>query len=294
MLPANYGKAAEFRHLPAAEVVAATTGRDVDRLTPRTVQRHLAALSSLWERAVEAGELKENLFSNLKLPKAKKAQEQRGMWTPDKLGLLFDTPIWRGCQSQARRSKAGHCVFRDEKFWLPLIALFSGMRQEEICQLHVDDVRQESGVWVFDINNRPPRQVKNRNAVRLVPIHCQLAEMGFLEYVAEQRSASRTSLFHQLNPGGADQRFGHNFTKWFTRYRRDVGLYEKGVDFHSFRHSATTFMQWAEVPVSIIDALTGHATSGETARYTKNFQISQLRQAVDAIDSRIDLSHLKA
>jgi integrase len=294
LLPANYGKAAEFRHLRAAEVVAATTGRDVDRLTPRTVQRHLAALSSLWERAVEAGELKENLFSNLKLPKAKKAQEQRGMWTPDKLALLFDTPIWRGCQSQARRSKAGHCVFRDEKFWLPLIALFSGMRQEEICQLHVDDVRQESGVWVFDINNRPPRQVKNRNAVRLVPIHCQLAEMGFLEYVAEQRSASRTSLFHQLNPGGADQRFGHNFTKWFTRYRRDVGLYEKGVDFHSFRHSATTFMQWAEVPVSIIDALTGHATSGETARYTKNFQISQLRQAVDAIDSRIDLSHLKA
>lgn len=214
------------------------------------------------------------------------------MWTSDKLALLFDTPIWRGCQSETRRSKAGSCVIRDDKFWLPLIALFSGMRQEEICQLHLDDVRQESGVWVFDINNKPPRQVKNRNAVRLMPIHSELIKFGLLDYLMGQRAAKRTLLFHRLTPGGADQRLGHNFTKWFTRYRRDVGLYEKGVDFHSFRHSATTFMQWAAVPVPIIDALTGHATGGETARYTKNFQIAQLQQAIDAIDPKIDLSQV--
>lgn len=116
--------------------------------------------------------------------------------------------------------------------------------------------------------------------------------LGLLDYLADQQSAGRALLFHQLSPGGADQRFGHNFTKWFTRYRRDVGLYERGLDFHSFRHSATTFMQWAEVPLPIIDALTGHATTGKTARYTKSFRIGQLQRAIDAINPQVDLAHL--
>ena len=87
-------------------------------------------------------------------------------------------------------------------------------------------------------------------------------------------------------------RLGHNFTKWFTRYRRDVGLYASGLDFHSLRHSATTFMQWGQVPAQIIDKLTGHATTGETARYTKNFQIKQLSDGINAISPKINLSKL--
>jgi hypothetical protein len=45
------------------------------------------------------------------------------------------------------RAEPGSLIIRDERFWLPLIAVFSGMRQEEICQLHVEDVRQADGIW---------------------------------------------------------------------------------------------------------------------------------------------------
>lgn len=291
-LPAAYGKAAEYRNLKGAEIVAAVAKKDIPRLSPRTVQRHLSALSALWKNAVEQGQASTNIFAGFKLPTQKKPQDQRDMWSSDKLQQLFQGPLWSGCQSKDRRSKPGSVIVRDEKFWLPLIALFSGMRQEEICQLLLEDVRLESGVWVFDINDRPPRQLKNRNAVRLVPIHKELQGLGFLDYVEEQRTAGRERVFHQLDRGGADQRFGHNFTKWFTRYRKDVGLYAPGLDFHSFRHSATTFMTWGGVDVRTIDNVTGHATPGETARYTKSFQVEQLKQAIDAIDPKIDLGHL--
>lgn len=214
------------------------------------------------------------------------------MWTTEQLMKLFRSPVWSGCRSAARRSTPGDLIIRDERFWLPLIAVFSGMRQEEICQLHLEDVRIEGGVWTFDVNGRPPRQLKNANAVRLVPVHKELIRLGLLSYVGEQRQIGRELLFHQLIPGGADNRLGHNFTKWFTRYRRDIGLYERGLDFHSFRHSATTFMQWAQVPLPVIDRLTGHASVGETARYTKNLQIKQLSEGVNAIDPGIDLSDL--
>jgi integrase len=214
------------------------------------------------------------------------------MWTKADLEKLFKTPIWAGCKSEGRRSTPGSLVIRDEKFWLPLIAVFSGARQEEICQLHVEDIRQEEGVWLFDINPRPPRKLKNRSAVRLVPIHDELIRIGFLGYVDEQRKAGNARVFPNLNPGGADDRLGHGFTKWFTRYRRDVGLYEAGKDFHSFRHSATTFLHQGRVSDSIVDRLTGHTTPGETARYTKSTDIAQLKAAIETIDVGVVFSSL--
>jgi integrase len=291
-LPANYGKSVRFRGMGIAAIAEATANESCARLSSRTIQRHISALSSLWEAAIEGGEASINIFSGFKFANAKKASEQRAMWSEDKLTKLFASPIWTGCHSIARRSKPGSLVIRDERFWLPLIAVYSGMRQEEICQLHTTDIRLEGDIWVFDVNDQPPKQLKNSNAVRLVPIHSKLIEFGFLKYVEQQRRAGRDLVFHQLTRGGADHRLGHNFSKWFTRYRTDIGLYEPLLDFHSFRHSATTFMQWSNVPEPIIDKLTGHATAGETARYTKEFQITQLQDGIEGIRPNITLSHL--
>jgi integrase len=293
-LPANYGKAARYRSMTAEEIVAASAGKGDQRLTPRTIQRHLSAMSALWDDAVEQGETASNIFRGFRLPSSKRPQDQRAMWSSDRLAQLFGSPIWRGCHSADRRTKPGTEVIRDHRFWLPLIAVFSGMRQEEICQLHLEDLRKERDIWVFDVNDRPPRQLKNRNAVRLVPVHRQLLTMGLIAYADDIRAAGTERLFPELSSGGADDRLGHNFSKNFTYYRRQIGLYEPGLDFHSFRHSATTFMAHAGVAVPIIDQLTGHATPGETARYTKGFRIEQLKEAIDSIDPEVDLSHLYA
>ena len=150
-LPANYSKAPEFRGLAAQQIVEQTRDREVARLSSRTVQRHFAALSTLWDRAIEQGTATTNIFNDWKFSAAKRARDQRQMWTSENLKALFSTPVWAGCQSENRRSKPGTVIIRDEKFWLPLIAVFSGMRQEEICQLRLDDVRQAEGIWVFDL-----------------------------------------------------------------------------------------------------------------------------------------------
>lgn len=291
-LPGNYGKAAEYRGKTAAEIVAETSDRSVERLSPRTIQRHFNALAALWTAALERGEVAVNIFADWKFPGNKRARDQREHWSREQLAALLATPLWSGCQSPHRRSKPGDLVLRDEKFWLPLIALLSGMRQEEICQLRLQDVRQEEGVWVFDLNARDGQQLKNANAVRRVPIHVQLIQMGLLHYVEERRSAKDQMLFPNLQPGGADNRLGHNYSKWFTRYRQEVKLFVPGRDFHSFRHSATTFMRQAGVDEPTIDEVTGHATVGETARYTKGLTIRNLEQAINKIDIGVDVSHL--
>lgn len=157
------------------------------------------------------------------------------------------------------------------------------------CQLHVEDIRQDEEIWFIDINDRPPRKLKNATAVRRVPIHSELIRLGFLAHVDKHRRIRQQRVFPGLEPGGADARLGHAFTKWFTRYRRDVGVYRIGLDFHSFRHTATTLMHQADVAPAVIDHVTGHATPGETARYTKRSSLVQLQEAIEAIAIGIEL-----
>lgn len=93
-------------------------------------------------------------------------------------------------------------------------------------------------------------------------------------------------------PHGRLDRLGHNYSKWFSRYRREIGLFVTGRDFHSFRHSATTFMSRASVQHTVIDAVIGHATAGETARYDKGLTVMNLKEAIETIDIGVDLSAL--
>lgn len=291
-LPANYGKAAEYRGIKAEQVVERSRSLDVQRLSPRTVQRHFAALASLWASVIEHGRADTNIFADWKFAATKRARDQRQMWEKDELQALFASPVWSGCQSSSRRSKPGSLILRDEKFWLPLIAVFSGMRQEEICQLRLADLRQVEGIWIFDLNMRTGQQLKNANAIRQVPVHSELIRLGLLAYADEQRNAGKELLFPNLQPGGADDRLGHNYSKWFSRYRRETGLFVTGRDFHSFRHSATTFMSRAGVQHTVIDAVTGHATAGETARYDKGLTVTNLKAAIETIDIGVDLSRM--
>jgi integrase len=296
LLPFDYSKAVQYRGLSVPQIVvkaeAEAVTRPVIRLNQRTVKRHFSALSALWSSALSAGQVKENIFAGFRFVSAKRAKDQRPMWTRPELKQLLSTPVWTGCKSDARRGEPGSLVLRDEYYWIPLIGIFSGMRQEEICQLHVEDVREEEGIAFFDLNERPPRKLKNATAVRRVPIHKELVRLGLLDHVAACRQAEEALLFPNLTRGGADARLGHAFSKWFTRYRQDKGLYRPGLDFHALRHTASTLMHQAGVADSVVDHVTGHSTPGETSRYTKGSTLAQLQDAINRIDLGFDLTTL--
>jgi integrase len=197
-----------------AKAEAAT--KPLELISQKTVKRHFSAL---WASALAAGTVKENIFSGFRFVSTKLAREQHPMWTPDEIKTLFFSPVWLGSKSDVRRTEPGTLILRDEHYCIPLIALFSGMRQEEICQLHGEDVREAEGIVFFDINSRPPRKPKNATAARLVPVHKDLVALGLLDCVEACRKARELRLFPNLRRGGADARLGHAFSKWFKRYR---------------------------------------------------------------------------
>ena len=126
-------------------------------------------------------------------------------------------------------------------YWCPLISIYSGMRLEEISQLSVDDVYFVDGIWGFDVNTNPSRdgrndkQVKNKNAVRIVPMHNKLIELGFIEYFDSVKRKGEERVFFNLNKTERAPRYGKQVGKNFREIIKKCGVQGK-KSFHSLRH----------------------------------------------------------
>jgi integrase len=85
--------------------------------------------------------------------KAAKESEEREAYSSEEIGRLLASPLY-GDTPRARASYQKH----PEHYWIPLIGLFSGMRLNEICQLHVEDIE---GSWGEVTNAEGTRKLKN-------------------------------------------------------------------------------------------------------------------------------------
>lgn len=106
---------------------------------------------------------------------------------------------------------------------MPLIGLFKGARQNEICQLYISDVYQEesSGIWVFDINELNSsvtiKSLKRPYHARQVPIHpILIKELKFLEFVESMKSGKNDRLFPEL-PYDEENKYGDQLGRWLYR-----------------------------------------------------------------------------
>jgi len=292
-LPADYGKAKRWRGMPLFDVVQQARDEE-SRLAVKTLKRHFAALGGLFKYLIERGEyLGQNPAHNFSFPEKVRAKSKRQMWDGERLRLLFTSPVWTGCKTNAQRSTAGALLIKDEKYWLPLMGLYHGNRLEEFAQLLRSDVRSDEDILYFDINDEGLKQIKNQQSKRRVPIHPALLAMGFMAYAESVAPSPGDRLFPKLKPGGADNKLGHSFSKWWTRYRREVGVYEPGLDYHSFRHGVTTKLYAAEVSDVFVDELTGHEGQGTSrAVYTKEMPLTKLYDAICKVDWP-ELSHFQ-
>lgn len=285
-LPSLYAKSREWRGLTIAAIGEQTRGVTIERLSMKTIKRHFSALGRLFGYLKRRGEIVgENPAHGFDFPLKGRASDKRQMWDGDRLTQLFASPVWTGCQSQARRSSPGNLVIRDEKYWLPILGLYHGNRLEEFAQLRREDIRCEEKIWCFDINGEGERQIKNLQSKRRVPMHPKVLGLGFLEYVESTAPNPTDLIFPELRPGGPDSKLGFYFTKWWSRYRQEIGLYERGLDYHSFRHGVTTKLFAAGVSEAIVDEITGHEGKGTSrAVYKKDLPLRVLHEAIAKID----------
>ncbi|MDO9632261.1 MAG: site-specific integrase, partial [Humidesulfovibrio sp.] len=175
-------------------------------------------------------------------------------------------------------------------FWLPLLGLHTGARLEELCQLHLADIRQEdgSGVWFLDINDEGEKHLKSTAGRRMVPLHPALVELGLLDRVKALQKKGEVRLFPGLGIRASTGNLSGTAGQWFTRYRRSCGVGGAGGEksakvFHSFRHTLSTRAKFLGLDRRAVKELVGHEQgefSDVTGRYEGAFPVQHLMEAV--------------
>ena len=253
-------------------------------LSPSSINRILTRMSGFLKYAEIHGMVTRNPATGMQLKKTGRDDELRGVFTPSDLKKLFHSPLYLEDKHQFSYT-----------FWLPILGLYSGARLEELCQLALDDIRQEDGVWVIDINgNGHDKRLKTPGSARLIPLHPFLLDgLKLPEYTKTLRKKGEIRLCPELRR--LRDGFGQRVSKWFARYKtRDCGITEQRKVFHSFRHTfINSLKQDGQVEPYLIAELVGHAINSMTmGHYGKRYEPKKLFEAIKRLRFDIDLGHL--
>lgn len=179
----------------------------------------------------------------------------------------------------------GSTIVKDSKYWVPLIALYSGARLQEICQLYVDDIYQHQGVWILDINdNGEDKSLKNQSSRRKVPIHPKLTKLGLLDFVKKQKDKQEQRLFPDISLS-VDGTYSGTFSKQFGyMLRTTLNIKDNKVAFHSFRHGFTDALRTVDTPDSVLKSIIGHGEKGATANYGSAEHLERMKSYIQQIN----------
>jgi integrase len=235
--------------------IATLIATDAERMSDRTKSAHAQAVNMFLSWCSEQlYDVQPNLNRILAplLGKAKRSN-LRKYFTDEELARFFSLEIF-----QTGNYK------RASDYWVPILGLYTGAREAELCQLLVSDVRRDptTSIWYLDINDEGDKRLKTESSRRQVPLHPELERMNFLEFVEGAKGNQESKLFPSevRNPRGE---FGA-FSKRFNRYKKEkAGIKsEKGasiLDFHSFRHVVQEKLFNLGCEEFIINELVGHS-----------------------------------
>jgi integrase len=158
----------------------------VQKVSPGTVNKQLGAVQAIAGWGRHNGLVPEDApwsdpFNEMRL---EEEQSQREPFDARDLQTIFNAPLFTEHKLPVGAKGAAG-------IWLPLLALFAGARQAEYAGLRVSDIREDEQTGVplmwFTRDVKAGRRLKTKSSERVVPVHTQLIDIGFLNYAAERR-----------------------------------------------------------------------------------------------------------
>ncbi|POO57851.1 hypothetical protein CTT39_04195 [Agrobacterium rosae] len=273
--PRNRSKNPATRGKPLAEVLGIA---NVETIQVPTINKYLQTYSELFEWAKQNHHISENLFSGLTVRQSNRSKgDSRDAYTDEQIRLIL----------HALSDNERGLVTKPYQKWATLIGIYTGSRLGEIAQLHLKDIREQDGMWVFDMNEEGDRKsLKTSAARRLVPIHQKLIDAGILGYVQAMKDRKATKLFPDFTYDPKNG-WGRQQSRWFNdRLLVELGLKTKTRVFHSLRHTVNTRLLQAGVSPALVKSIIGHEQEGMTHRqyFKEGYTLQQLNDSIQKLD----------
>ena len=296
-LPPNARK--RWPDLSPREIAEAAEARGDAGMSVANINEYMNKLSSLFNWAVKEEIIHRNPARGLRVMDTRMARDKRLPFESWQLKRIFDAPLYRGCRDDENGYACrGVNRPRRSRFWIPLVALWGGLRQGEICQMLTNDVRELDGILCFVVSatEGDGKSLKTAASYRVVPVHPELLRIGFAEYVRDRRRAKDERLFPDLTMDSLGLYSG-KFSKWFARFLISCDAAKERTCFHAFRHTFRDGLREAKIDRDIALTLGGWTTSTGTGAvadsYGQGYSPRLLYAAISAIIyPDLDLSHL--
>lgn len=243
-------------------------------MSTTSVNKHILRLGALLGYAVKESIIPANLAQGMMIPEKRRSDEERKAYSFEDLqNIVTNLP------------RTGD---RPDRFWIPLISMYSGMRLDEICQLYVEDVQQVEDVWCFSINDEKDKKVKTVTGKRVIPVHPTLLSCGFIKYVDGLRKAGVPRLWMDLRWRSSDG-YSNALGKWYQVFNRRHVTDDPKKVFHSLRHTLADTLKQAGIQEVVIAEIMGHTNdSMTTGRYGKRYQPKVLLEALKKLSYGIE------
>jgi len=248
----------------------------------KTVNKYLQILSTVLRYAGRLKWITGNPAEGLGLKDARRDDEVRRAYSLAEIKLIF--------LALQRDKKSFYEAGHHERYWLPLLGIYTGARVNELAQLAVTDVVEDQGIPAINITTAGDtgKRIKSESSRRIIPIHRDLLKLGFLVYIRTLREQGHKRLFPSLNlgPNGYSHYFvSRHFSGKNGWLKKVLPTLEPGVAFHSFRHLFTTMLKNDETPERLIEEILGHKLSSlAMGRYGKPYDTSIKLKAINRIE----------
>lgn len=277
--PKNRSKHPDYREKSLKEIAAI---KNVENISVVTVNHQLDKARGMFKWALDNGYVPINPFEGLSISISKRAKDKVLPFDKADLEKIFGSPLYME-----------NTYLQPYQFWLPLLGLFTGARIEELCQLHLQDLRKVDGIWVFDLNDGPGRELKNDSSKRFIPIHPELIRLGLVKYAETLRKNGEVRLFPELN--AVKGKYSHHPSIWFGKLKTRLGFPARQKVFHSFRHRMADMLREVRAEDYLIKRILGHETGTVTHDLYGDSKglVKPLYSVLKQVDFDVDLSHLK-
>ncbi|QXE88112.1 site-specific integrase [Geomonas nitrogeniifigens] len=265
-----------YKRNPGKSIKQAVTANEGPGISIKSVNKHMARIGSLLKYCHELAMITNNPATGLQLSEKQRADQERSIYSlEDVRSIMVNLPYDTGTP---------------ERYWVPLIGLYSGLRLNEICQLHIDDIVMIDDHWCFDINDTNDKRLKNAASARMVPVHPKLVELGLIRYYETLKAAKQPRLWMNLESIRL-----HGYTngigKWYARYNRDYVTEDPKKVFHSMRHTVADMLKQKGISEVVIAEILGHAHATITSgRYGKRYQPKVLLDALVQLEYETDIA----
>ena len=273
------GEGAEKRWRPIIEdLIAFSRTTDARRLTkkglvewrdakmkvlaPRTVRDvYLTAINAVLNWAVSNDILSDNPARTIKVKVAgKPTTRPKGFTREEALRLLSFSRCYKPAKTGNSQTEEAPQTSA-AKAWAPILCAFTGSRISEIKQLRKEDIKDDGGIAYIRITPDAGR-VKSRQ-YRDVPLHQQIIDLGFLDFVA---ASAPGPLFYPPYSGDRKVDPAQTVSGRISNWLKSKGVVPANVSpNHGWRHAFKTVGLEVGIDARILDAIQGHAarTAGE-------------------------------